>query len=478
MDDAVLKTQTLPSSDASEICRMSAADLTLAYASGALSPVEATRAALERSEQAQARCNAFTLIDHDAALTAAFASEARWRAGTALSAIDGVPGTIKDIVTVAGWPLSNGSTLCPDSPCAEDAPSVARLRKAGMVMLGVTTTPEFGWKALTDSPRWGITRNPWDLSLTPGGSSGGAAVAASMGAGVLHLGTDGAGSIRIPAAFTGIAGIKPTFGRVPAYPASAFGTVAHIGPMARRVEDVELMLSAMSGRDRRDWFQGEGQLHQLKQHETTPAGLHIAVWKTPPGGAVDPDVAAHFERSLARFEAAGAILEEIDLPMLDDLYGIATRLWFSSARVRLEGAGALDTLDHDSIDPGLLEIAEDAAHWSTGDYLRTVSQRAEFGAAMDRLTERFAYILAPACTVLPFEAGHDVPPGSGMDRWFRWAGFSYPINLSQQPAAVVPAGLSANGLPQSLQIISARGRDSAVLALAKWWQRHDPDNLL
>lgn len=456
---------------AEDICRFSAAELASAYASGALSPVEVTEKALARAEEAQETCNAFTLIDHDGARAAAAASAARWQAGRPTSPIDGVPGTIKDIVSVAGWPISYGSRLSAYTACAEDSPCVARLRAAGMVMLGATTTPEFGWKALTDSPRWGITRNPWDLSLTPGGSSGGAAAAAAMGAGVLHLGSDGAGSIRIPAAFTGISGIKPTFGRVPAYPPSAFGTVAHVGPMALRIEDVEAMLAAMSGRDLRDWFQGAGQLEKLAVQDLPPKGLKIGVWKTPPGGEVAPEVAAQFEACLAEFRGAGAILEEIDLPFLDEVYDIATRLWYCGARARLGGFGAIDMLDPADIDPGLMEIVKHVAGMTTSDYIRMVNRRAEFGSAMDQLTDRYAFLLSPTVAIMPFEAGFEVPPGSGLDRWFRWAGFSFPINLSQQPAAAVPTGLGARGLPHSLQIIGARGRDSAVLGLARWWQQ-------
>lgn len=456
---------------------MSVAELTAAYSSGALSPIEVTEAALDRADEAQQLCNAFTLIDRDGALAAAARSEERWLAGRPASAIDGVPGTIKDIVTVEGWPITNGSWLCSDTPCIEDSPCVARLRQAGMVMLGATTTPEFGWKALTDSARWGITRNPWNLSLTPGGSSGGAAVAAVMGAGVLHVGSDGAGSIRIPAAFTGTSGIKPTFGRVPAFPPSAFGTVAHVGPIAWRIEDVEAMLAIIAGRDRKDWFQGEGKFDPLQPHEVSPRGLRIAVWKTPPCGNVDADVAANFDKCVSDFSEAGAIIEEIELPFLDEVYDISTRLWFCGARARLSGFGAIETLDRDAIDPGLMNIAQQVADMTTSDYIKTVNRRAEYGSAMDRLTERFDFILSPTVAVLPFEAGHDVPPDSGFDQWFRWAGFSFPINLSQQPAAAVPSGIGAKGLPHSLQIIGARGADSSVLALAKWWQAHHPPGL-
>ena len=200
-----------PISDAPELCRIDVAALSVAFGSGALSPVEVVEATLARAEQVQSRFNAFTFIDRAGGLQAARAAEARWRAGAALSAIDGVPTTLKDIVHVEGWRVRYGSRSTDSAPMLQDAPSVAGLRAGGAVFIGQTTTPEFGWKAVTDSPAFGITRNPWNSVLTPGGSSGGAAVASATGAGVLHLGTDGGGSIRVPAAFTGTFGLKPTF---------------------------------------------------------------------------------------------------------------------------------------------------------------------------------------------------------------------------------------------------------------------------
>lgn len=464
-----------PLEGADPLCLMTGAELARAYASARLSPVEAARQTLARAETVNEALNAFTFIDHEGALAAAQASEARWKAGAPLSPMDGVPATLKDIVGIKGWTVSYGSAVTPRAPGAEDAPSVARLRAAGLVFLGATTTPEFGWKALTDSPACGITRNPWDAGLTPGGSSGGAAVAAATGAGVFHLGSDGGGSIRIPSAFTGICGIKPSFGRVAAYPASPFGTVAHIGPMCRRPEDTEAMLGLMSGRDRADWFQGEAGFADLAPHEVTPKARRIGVWRRPPSGKVAPEVAQGFERSLADLAEAGAELVEIDLPMCDDLLEIFNWHWISGARRRLDMLGEVDT---SLIDPGLVEMAEVARGWSVSDYIAQVNRRAAYGAAMDRLLAEFDYLVSPGAAVLPFEAGHEVPPGSGLPRWIEWAGFSYPINLSQQPAVVVPAGLSARGLPLSLQIIAGRGGDSQAMALAKWWQGRHPAYLL
>ena len=199
--------------------------------------METTRACLDRIGRWNDLVHAFCHVDGEAALAAAHASEARWLRGEPVGLLDGVPATIKDLVLTRGWTARRGShTTAGHPPAAVDAPATARLREAGAVLLGSTTTPEFGWKGVTDNPLGHIARNPWDVARTPGGSSGGAGVAAALGMGALHIGTDGGGSIRIPASFCGIVGLKPSFGRVPAWPLSPFGTVAHLGPMTRTVD--------------------------------------------------------------------------------------------------------------------------------------------------------------------------------------------------------------------------------------------------
>ncbi len=294
-----------PMSDAPDLCRLGVDELTAAYRAGTLSPVEVAKAALARAEAINPAFNGFSFIDHAGALEAAEASGTRWRVGTPVSPIDGVPTTIKDLVRVKGWSVRYGSLTTDPTPYTEDAPAVGRLRDAGAVFIGLTTSPEFGWKAVTDTALNGITRNPWNPAVTPGGSSGGAAVAAATGAGVLHLGTDGAGSIRIPCAFSGISGIKPTFGRVPAYPLSPFGTIAHLGPMTRRVADTAHMLRAMSGRDVKDWAQGAGALRPLDDVAVPFKGARIGVWSETPCGEVHPEVAANFAATVNAIEALG-----------------------------------------------------------------------------------------------------------------------------------------------------------------------------
>ncbi|MEL7528413.1 MAG: amidase [Pseudomonadota bacterium] len=445
---------------ADPLCRMSAAELADAYRACTVSPVDVARACLARAEEIDPVFNAFTFLDHDGALEAARASEARWAEGAPLSAVDGVPATIKDIVWVKGWPARFGSLVTSDAPLTEDAPSVQLMREAGIVFLGQTTTPEFGWKAVTDSNAFGITRNPHNPDMTAGGSSGGAAIAAALGAGVFHLGSDGGGSIRIPSSFCGITGIKPTFTRVPAYPASPFGTVAHIGPMCRSAGDTAAMLNAMSGRDRRDWNQGEGSLAPLEDPGITIKGSRIGYWTVPPAGKVDAEVAALIDSQINQLEAAGAVIEPFELPAKDLLETFHIH-WFSGAAARLAPFGPAE---REKIDPGLREIAETGAAYDAKTLVAAQVKRAEFGARMDMALAEHDFILSPAVTVPAFGAGLEVPEGSGLNRWTEWASFSFPINLTQQPAGVVAGGKTRTGLPVGLQVIGARGQDAKVLS--------------
>ncbi len=442
---------------------MGVAELRLAYAARRLSPVEVARASLARAEEAHARYNAFSRIDEELALAQAGASEDRWRRGEPLSGMDGVPATIKDIVRVEGWPLRSGSRTTDDVPSAHDAPAVARLRCAGIVFLGSTTTPEFGWKAVTDAPLTGVTRNPWDPNLTPGGSSGGAAVAAATGAGVCHLGTDGGGSIRIPSSFTGLVGMKPTYGRVPAYPASAFGTLAHLGPISRRTTDARAMLAVMAGTDPEDWLQGPATLPPLTPTQRTFEGARVGAWSAPPCGTIDPEVAAAFSDAIIALERIGAEVVPVDLPE-GDLLDAFSVLWAVGAAAR---TSSLSSTDREQLDPGLRELVTRGESCDAVRYVQATAVRTQFGRAMEALANRHDLLVSPAVAVAPFQAGLEVPPGSGLTRWIEWAGFSFPLNLSQQPAAVVPWRHTSSGLPIGIQLFAARGEDARVLDYAQ-----------
>ncbi|MCX7349609.1 MAG: amidase family protein, partial [Alphaproteobacteria bacterium] len=267
----------------------SAAKLVKGFAKKKFSPVEVAKACLAQIERHDKALNAMVAVHAEEAMAQARASEKRWMKAEPQGPVDGVPTLIKDLLLVRGWPTLRGSrTVDRNQPWDQDAPSVARLRECGAVFLGATTTPEFGWKGVTDSPLTGVTRNPWDTTKTPGGSSGGSSAGAAAGYAPLTLGTDGGGSIRIPAGFAGIFGHKPSFGRVPAYPLSPFGTVAHVGPMTRTVEDACLMMNVISQPDARDWtsLPWDGVDYTAKLEKGVK---HLRIAYSPTLGYVDVD---------------------------------------------------------------------------------------------------------------------------------------------------------------------------------------------
>ncbi|MCZ6895627.1 MAG: amidase [Gammaproteobacteria bacterium] len=311
-----------------DIAFLSATELVALYGEKSLSPVEVTRAILDRIAERQEDLNAYCLVDEKAVMSAARASEVRWRKGHPLGLVDGVPTSIKDIVLAKGWPTLRGSrTIDPTQRWTEDGPCVARLREEGAVLLGKTTTPEFAWKGVTDSPLTGITRNPWNPNLTPGGSSGGAAASVAAGLGQLAVGTDAGGSIRIPASFCGVFGIKPTFGRVPVYPLTPYATFASIGPITRTVEDAALMLTVMTKPDSRDWHALPFDRTDYSQGlDDGVEGLRIAYSGTLGYARVAPDVARIVDDAVTVFETIGALVEAVD-PGFADPRSTRRDLW-------------------------------------------------------------------------------------------------------------------------------------------------------
>ncbi|MFF9585772.1 amidase [Streptomyces achromogenes] len=435
------------------------------YRAGEFSPVEVTGQVLERARRIQPEVNAFVRLTEEDALARARESEERWRRGEPAGLLDGVPVTVKDLLLLRGHPTLRGSTtLTEQGTWDEDAPPVARLREHGAVFVGKTTTPEFGWKAVTDSPLTGITRNPCDTSRTAGGSSGGSAAAVALGAGPLSLGTDGGGSIRVPAAFCGVFGLKPTYGRVPLYPASAFGTLSHTGPMTRDAADAALLLDVIGAPDARDWSAlppAPGSFTEALAGGVR--GLRVA-YSPSLGGqvAVRPAVAAAVRRAVARLAGLGAYVEETD-PDLSDPVDAFHTLWFTGAARLTQD---LSAHRRRLLDPGLREICALGARTSALEYLAAVDVRVRLGRRMGRFHERYDLLVTPTVPVTAFAAGREVPEGSAHRRWTGWTPFTYPFNLTQQPAATVPVGTDGDGLPVGMQIVAARHRDDLVLRAA------------
>jgi aspartyl-tRNA(Asn)/glutamyl-tRNA(Gln) amidotransferase subunit A len=455
-----------------DLARLSAVDMIARFRDGSLSPVEATEAALAAIERHNPTLNAFNLVDREGALAAAADSAERWRLGIPKGRLDGVPTSIKDLLLTSGWPTLRGSkAVSPDQPWEEDAPATARLKEHGAVLLGKTTTPEFGWKGVTDSPLTGVTRNPWNPDRTPGGSSGGAAAAVASGMGALAVGTDGGGSIRIPAAFTGIFGLKPSFGRVPAYPMSPFGTVAHIGPLTRTVGDAALMLTVLAEPDPRDWYalphDGADFTRGL---EEGIEDMKLAFSPSLGGHPVDPEIAALVAAAAARFRDLGAEVEEAE-PDLPDCAEIFRLHWYAGAASLL---ARYDAGQRAEMDPGLQEVAEEGARFTLLEYLDAVAGREALGVAMNRFHQDYDLLLTPALPLPAFDAGLEVPAGSGLARWPDWTPFSYPFNLTQQPAASVPCGLTGEGLPAGLQIVGPARGEAQVLRAARAYETAAP----
>jgi aspartyl-tRNA(Asn)/glutamyl-tRNA(Gln) amidotransferase subunit A len=456
-----------------DIAYTSATSLLDLYRKRALSPVEVTSLLLDRLEALQPKINAFCIVDRDGALAAARASEQRWTRGGKLGPLDGVPVTIKDLVLMRGFPTLRGSRLVdPNQDWSEDAPATARLREAGAVILGKTTTPEFGWKALGDSPLTGITRNPWELSRTPGGSSAGAAAACAAGIGPLHLGSDGAGSIRIPCAFSGVFGLKPSFGRVPAYPLSPMGLLAHIGPMARTVADAALMLTVLSAPDHRDPYALPPEDRDyLDGLEDGVRGWRIAFSPTLGYARVDPEIAAAVAKAARQFEALGAIVEEVDAIFPSPREAIFT-LWAAGAALIL---GAYPADKHALVDPGLVATATKGERVSAVDYLGADLVRTALGQQMAVFHQKYDLLLTPTMPIPALPVGQDLNDPATERHWIDWSPFSYPFNMTRQPAASIPGGLTHAGLPIGLQIVGPLYADDRVLRGARAFETTQPD---
>ena len=442
---------------------MTAEELLGHYARRSLSPVETFEAVTERVAQLNPGINAFAVMVPQAQETAR-ESEARWRIGRPLGLLDGVPVTVKDLVDLAGHPTRRGSRLTDAAPVADDAPSVAGLKAAGAVIIGKTTTTEFGWKSPGDCPLHGVTRNPWNSAHTPGGSSSGAGAAAAAGFGPLHIGTDAGGSIRIPAAWSGVVGLKPSFGRVPQWPLGAFGHIASLGPLTRSVRDAALMFSAMARFDLRDPYALPDDPRDWRDGiEDGVAELRVAVLRRPGFEApVDWEGIAAVEDAARILMEAGAEVEEAD-PGLPDTRAIFGRIW-GVALARLVH-GFPETRRH-MLDPGLLEVARQAGGLSAIEFLDGEAMRIEAAHAMARFHQKYDLVLCPTVpTAAPLA---DAPIDDPVEAlWNAWAPWTFAFNLTRQPAIAVPMGFAANGLPRSVQLAAALYRDDLVLRAAR-----------
>lgn len=448
-----------------EVCFWSASTMAAAIARKDVSPVEVVEAVLAQIERLNPSLNAYCTITAEAARQAARQAEQQVMRGESLGLLHGVPVSVKDTLWTAGMRTTMGSAIYADFVPTEDALIVARLKAAGAIVVGKTTTPEFAHKGLTDSPLLGVTRNPWSPAHTSGGSSGGAGAAVAAGMGPLAVGTDEGGSIRIPASFCGVVGLKSTFGLIPRVPLGVAELLTHLGPLARTVTDAALFLTATAGRDDRDGWSITNPATDYVAQLSTPLQRLRAAWSPTLGYAVvDPEVQRLTETAVQTLPALGWEIEQED-PEFGNLEQMADAFRHPGLAAAL---GEHLSTWRGRMDPSLIALVENGQRLSAVDVAQALFQRQTLWERAHRFFQRYDLLITPTLAIPPFAAGAPAPTevaGHPVSRR-GWSAFTYPFNLTGQPAITVPCGWTAEGLPVGLQFVGRRLEDDLVLRAA------------
>lgn len=457
-----------PRPSTADLADLAASDLVRAYAGGELSPVEVLADVHRRVGALEPILHGLYAPDPRAALAAAQASERRWRAGTPIGPLDGVPATVKENIATVGVPMSLGTAGNALVPAMADAPPAARLREAGAVLFAKTVMPDYGMLSSGVSSLHPLARNPWNPSWNPGGSSAGAAIAAAAGYGPLHVGTDIGGSIRLPAGWTAVVGLKPTFGRVPTYP-PYHGRVT--GPLARRAADAALLMSVLSRPDPRDHTSLPWQEMDWRGLDVEVRGLRIGLqMETGCGLPVHSEVAAAVEAVAREFEAAGAQVNRLDPFLTRQMLEEIDLFW------RVRGWADFSRLPHDrqsAVLPFIADWCRGGAEVPGVTVVRCVSRMLDVGAAAVAAMQPYDYLLSPVSPVPTFPAEWPMP-SNDVDHAMEHIGFTMPYNMSGQPAASVNCGFTADGRPIGLQVVGQRFDDLGVLRVVQWYERVRP----
>jgi aspartyl-tRNA(Asn)/glutamyl-tRNA(Gln) amidotransferase subunit A len=454
--------------DAEDYQASTALDLSRRVAEGSLSPVQLTECALHIAGAAEPVINAYAALLPERALREAAEREAEARSGRIRGRLHGVPIAVKDNFYYEGEPTGKGSLTSSGEPALSSAPMVARLVQAGAIVIGKTTTPEFGWKGTGISPRTGVTRNPWDPARNPGGSSAGSAATVASGAVPIAAGTDAGGSIRIPASFCGVVGFKPTLGAIPVWPGTVNETLSHAGPLTRWAADARAVFELTRGPDARD----PQSFFPASLADPPGRRWRVGVVREPFGVAPDPAVAAVFDQACTLIRSAG--LAELD--GVEDLGAALPGDIFEAMWVTGRGLGFADLIRDrgDVMDPGLVRLLPLAEKYSLADYYRAMEARRQFNARMFALFENWDLLLLPTMPGTAFAADAEVPPGGAAGAplpWITWTPYTYPFNITGQPAISIPCNLGAGRLPVGLQIIGPWAHDDRVLDFAQSCER-------
>jgi aspartyl-tRNA(Asn)/glutamyl-tRNA(Gln) amidotransferase subunit A len=455
-----------------DIGRMSAVEMRQSVVKKEISPVEITKHALAAAGSTQNTLNAFTLLMPETALAAAKAAEYSVMKGETLGPLHGIPFSVKDLIAVKDVIYASGSKTMAKNVAAVNAPSVERAKAAGGILIGKTTTSEFGCKPVGDNLLTGITRSPWNLGKTPGGSSAGAAASVAAGITPFALGTDGGGSIRVPCSFSGLFGIKGQFGRVPVWPTSATPTLAHVGPIARDVQDGALLFSAIAGYDARDPFSVAGEVPDVVgATQASVKGLRVAY--SPTFGYARPDkaVAAIVDKAVHRLEGFGCIVEKVDKIFDKDPVDIWTAEFYAGVGIRLR---PFVEKQRELLDPAVAEVLENALSQDMRSYYEKVFERYAFREQARLFFEKYDVLVSPVLPVTSLDVGLNIPERLSDRNLVSWIYYTYPFNLTGQPAGTVCAGLDADNMPVGLQIVGRAMGEYDVVRLASAYERSQP----
>lgn len=448
---------------ATDVLRLAVPEILRLYEKKKLSPVEVTEACLKQVLKYNPVLNALSYMDEKAALHQARVAEKRWMKGSPKGALEGIPVTVKDSFNVKGWPSRSGSKTTSGLPQRDDSPATARLRESGAVFIGKTTMPEFGHKGVTDSPLTGVTRNPWNVQKTPGGSSGGAAVAAATGMAYLNLGSDAGGSVRIPASFTGVFAFKPSPGVVPSYPPGLFSTLWSAGPLTRSVEDAAAMLDIVAQHDVTDWHALPlPPINFLAALKAPLPKLRIAYATRINDITATPEVRAAMEAALPMLKKLGAVDEiKLEAPNVIEVFN---KHWMAVAAYSYK---EMPPNQRRLLDPRFVHWAKRGETLHLNDYLWAERERMTIGEYFKDLLTTYDILVTPTTAMTAFDTGANMPLDSKGKPWDDWTPFTYPANLAKLPAATLPVALDKSGLPIGLQVTAGFLKDAQLMTVCK-----------
>lgn len=440
---------------------LTAGELVSHYRDRTLSPREVAKVLVDHVDRHEPNIHALYAYDPDALIREAAASERHWMNAAPRGPLDGVPVTIKELVATRGTPVPKGTCVTPLVPAAEDAPPAARLRESGALIYAKTTCPDFGMLSSGLSTFHALSRNPWNLACNPGGSSAGAGAAAAAGFGPLHLGTDIGGSVRLPAAWCGVVGFKPTLGRIPIDPYYV-GRCA--GPMTRTVEDAALMMSVLAQDDRRDAMRLPPESIDWSDLDTSLRGLKVGVLADAGCGLpLDEEIRSALDATAAAMRDAGAECVALPAVMTREMLDGLDRFWRARQWAELE---TLSPADRQRVLPYIVEWARTATQLSGVDAVRGFEQTLKMRAATEAVFDRVDIVLSPTTPNVAFPA-QAASPTDDPTRPFEHIAYTVPWNMGEQPAISLPAGFSRDGMPIGVQLIGPRFADRRVLAVAR-----------